>query len=72
MSILKDKREEQGYTRDTFCKLFGFAEGSVINWELGRSRPNWDILGDVMKAYKIETDHEVVQLIHELINIKGK
>ena len=72
MSILKDKREAQGYTREIFCKTFGLIEGSVINWELGRSRPNWDILGDVMKAYKIDTDQEVVQLIHELINIKGK
>ena len=58
MSILKDKREAQGYTRETFCKTFGLIEGSVINWELGRSCPNWNMMQRIMEAYGIESDED--------------
>ena len=56
MKTIKDARTALGITQEQLAAILGVTQGTVAQWETGRSHPSFDKLPKVAEALGVTVD----------------
>lgn len=54
---LKELRKKNGYTQVTLAEKLGVAKGTVAMWEVGKRKPDFEMLCTLSELFDVRTDY---------------